>query len=407
MVAKTRRITPYYPEPTGSRFDRFAKSAEGLRLAEKNWYWKFRKPEKGANKQELPDRLDKKVIEEYGLDTIGFGNWVNQFNRLNFCAALEQALGDMELLLGKVKNGLGKTMLSIDWGGRGRKGAAALYHPTYKNVSLRRFTRPDKLLNRLSEIGIDTTPYLVKYFKPIRGQHQQRNWELTESGFIWALGSSGFGSLAHEYGHFIDNYMNVLQTNNGNSAGFASGLGLLPEPRSSKAEYSFTDIARTFFGTEPPSWLRETRDLRAALDGTPAVSSLYLLGIFIELYFDAEIVPIKARGAFGGEMKYTPNLNLKNLVSYCQMTKAKWTYWGSYVELWARIFEAWVQYKLEQKKIENTLLVSDYKKFEIQVKVVDGVEITKEVGRKVYPDRTSLKKTDKLIQNFLSIFAKY
>ena len=63
--------------------------------------------------------------------------------------------------------------------------------------------------------------------------------------------------------------------------------------------------------------------------------------------------------------------------------------------------------ELDSKGVSNTFLVGEAKKFEIQVKVVDGKEITKEVGRLCYPDATSVKKVSKEIKQILNIFAKY
>ena len=170
----TKRLTSFNPEPANSRLDAWYRSDGAEVLAKKNWWYKFRKPSK-PNTIDVPDRLDIDLCQTYGIYTITFGEWVSMFDRLNFCAALKPALEDLAsiVLVKKSPRELGKGELTIDWGGRGRKGAAGLYSSGYTTLHLRRFTRPDKLLAQLEDIGQNPADYLAKYFKPIRGQFGQ------------------------------------------------------------------------------------------------------------------------------------------------------------------------------------------------------------------------------------------
>jgi hypothetical protein len=385
-MSYTRRITPANPEPDGSRLDSYERS-DGAKLKGKryNWYDDFRSPKKRAY-EGLPPRLDIEIVEDYNLKTIIFGNWVKQFDRLNFCATLKIALEDLQIYIfnkKKITSGLGKKILTIDWGGRGKKGALGTYNNFYTILHLRRFTRPDKLLQRLAEIGQDTEPYLRNYFEPIKGQSGATNYQLNNKGYIWALGSSGFGSFAHEYGHFLDNYIGRKL---GAKDKFISGRGVMPVPPYKSTELTLEDIRYAFCGSR---------------HNTPTDAHYFMFTIFVELYYIKKI----KNTIFGKEEYYIPSVNLENLVKYCQRTGGKETYWLSFIEVWARLFETYTQIKLDAKGIENTFLVGQQKKFEIQVKVVDGIEITKEVGQLCYPLPSTVKKVSKQIDEILDIFA--
>ena len=380
-MSYSKRVTPYTPEPTGSRLDSYERSDGAIKKGSiNNWWHKFRTPSlRDEFRNELP-RLDIDVIERYKLKNIIFGNWVKNFDRLNFAACLGYALQDLQTVIGKVDKGLGKGKLTVDWGGRGKKGALGLYYSRDKIINLRRFTRPDKLLAKLAEIGQDTRPYINKYFEPVKGQGNSTNYQLNDKGYIWALGASGFGSFAHEYGHFLDNILGGIS---GAKSGFLSGTGVLPTAR----ELDRIDIERAFYGNN-----FKNNDFYAN----------YLFIVFLKLYYDKKE---KNAGILGKIEYYTPSNNLLNLEKYCLGTGGKETYWLSFIEVWARVFESYTQYILGTKGIENTFLVSDAKKFEVQVKIIDGQEITKEVGRLCYPSQESIKKYSKDIKNFLDIFA--
>ena len=381
----TRRITPANPEPEGSRLDSYERS-DGAKLKGNtyNWYNSFRTP-KSTPFDGLPRRLDIDLIDDYGLRTITFGNWVKQFDRLNFCALLSIALSDLEayVIAPKTKNivkGLGKKELTIDWGGRGKKGANGIFYSGSTLINLRRFSRPDKLLQDLAEAGINTAPYLSKYFEPVKGQSGGTNYQLNKQGYIWVLGSSGFGSFAHEYGHFLDNY---LGRKFGAKDFFISGRGVLPV----RQELTEKDILYAMTG----SYIQPNIEAK-----------VLMFQVFRDLYYDKKV----KRTVVGDDTYYYPNENLLNLEKYCKQTGGKETYWLSFIEVWARLFEVFVTNELSSKGVTNTFLVGDAKKFEIQIKVVDVKEITKEVGRLCYPTPSSVKKVSKDIKAILDIFAK-
>jgi len=373
----TSRVTPANnTEPYGSRVDSYLRSdgaeVRGMAL---NWYTKFRTPQpRKIDRDDILPRLDVEVIKKYSLSTITFGNWVKNFDRLNFCAVLDYSLNDLQNIIGKPSKGLGLKRLTIDWGGRGKKGAYGLYYSGNDVINLRRYTRPDKLLNNLAELGQDTSKYITKYFVKTQGQHSGTNYELNGQGYVWILGSSGFGSFAHEFGHFIDA---KLGKKINNPFGFVSGDGVLANIE----------------GTE--------EEIKKAFGKTSTFEETVLWVIFRNLYYDVK----KINRGLGVEQIYSPNENFKNLLRFIAKEQAKESYWCSFVELWARIFECYVQARLEDKGISNTFLVGDYKKFEVQVKVVDGKEITKEVGKLCYPTPSSIRKNYNNIKSFLDIFA--
>jgi hypothetical protein len=384
----TKRTTPFRPEPENSRLDNWYRSDGAEVKAKSNWWYKFRTP-KVKSYLDVPPRLDIEICKKYGVYTITFGEWVSQFDRLNFTATLKTALEDLDLLLPRKANSteIGKEMLTIDWGGRGRKGAAGIYNTDYQTLHLRRYTRADKLLKRMESIGENPNKYIAKYFDPVKGQFGQTSYQLNEEGYVWILGSSGFGSFAHEYGHFIDNYLGIqLKTI------MATGLGLFPY----KSTVTFKEIVEAFTQQPAPKYIVEPADMSLTEDIFSVQKHILLA--FMEIYYN----PIK-----GEKGLYKPSAALKRLHDYTLETLGKWSYWGSFIEVWARAFETYVQYKLMDRGIKNTFLVSDAKKFEVQVKVVDGKEITETVGRRVYPTKEEIKRVYKHIDAVMRIFATH
>lgn len=380
-INDTEKTTTYRPSPSDSRFDMWTGSEAAEQRAELNWFNEFRTPKiSTAQLTRLPARLDIQVIQEYNLRTIDFGNWVSQFHRSNFNALLNVSLKDLSSLVGS--NNLGKGILTIDWGGRGVRRALGVYKPLYKVINLRRHDRFDKLMTKLEQNGMSTRKYYDNFTEKIRGQKSTDSYTLNKKGIVWILGTSGFGSFAHEFGHFMDN---VLYEKSGtkyrkftNASNLFTGDSVLP----TEDTITESDLIYTLYGFKGYS----KADLNAL--------ELAFYEVFRISYFDTK----------GSILK--PNKNLKNLDYFCTKQGGKFEYWGSYCECWARIFEGWVQYALNKKGIQNTFLVTPEKKFEVQVKVIDGREVKAEVGRKVYVNSTTYPKINIHIKKILNIFAQ-
>ena len=383
LYSATQRSTTVNPAPNDSRFDFWTQSEGAESRAEFNWFNEFRTPKiSSASLTTLPARLDIDIVKKYNLRTIDFGNWVTQFHRQNFNAVLNVGLGDLAKLIGS--DNLGKGELTVDWGGRGQRRALGLYKSWVKVINLRRHERLDKLLKKVNSSQAD---YIISNYVELSSGHRgASNYSLNKKGVVWILGTSGFGSFAHEFGHFIDNILYEKTKHRFTNRGMFTGESVLPYD--SNAVYTDTDIIYSLYGYKTIA----TGLPITAADLTPLELAFY--NVFTKTYYNQQ------------NASWVASDNLKRLADYCAINQGQYTYWGSFVECWARIFEGWVQYALDKKRIKNTFLVSSDKKFEVSSKVIDGKEITRAEGRKVYPITSTYPKINKDILTILDIFAK-
>jgi len=384
VLIPTQRSTTFNPAPSDSRYDFWTYSEAAENRAEFNWFNEFRTPKiSNATLTKLPARLDIDIVQKYNLRTIDFGNWVTQFHRQNFNAVLNVGLADLAKLVGS--DNLGKGELTVDWGGRGQRRALGLYKSWVKVINLRRHERLDKLLKK---VNTSQSNYIIQNYVELGSGHKgSSNYTLNKKGVVWILGTSGFGSFAHEFGHFIDNVLYEKTKHKFVNRGMFTGESVLPYDGS--RTYSETDIIFMLYGYKNIA----TGLPYSAADLTPLELAFYQ--VFTTTYYKKD-----------ASQSWQPNDNLKRLVEYCAINQGQYTYWGSFVECWARIFEGWVQYALDKKGIKNTFLVSSYKKFEVSSKIIDGKEITRAEGSKVYPVSTTYPKINKYILTILDIFAK-
>ena len=147
-------------------------------------------------------RRDEFLIKQYGIKSIGFGSWVKNEDRINFLAILAVSFYDLSTML-KTTN-LGKNKLQIDWGGVGRKGAAGVFFGNYNLITMPRYKRPDKYLAQLENLGFDTTRLRQLFFEPITSVQRGTIYTLNKKGKAWIMQTAGWGSFAHEFGHFMD-----------------------------------------------------------------------------------------------------------------------------------------------------------------------------------------------------------
>lgn len=107
------------------------------------------------------------VVKKFKLKGVGFGNWVTIEDRINYTYSLVLALYDLNKIL-RFKYNIGFGLLGVAFGARGRGGALAHYEPGTDIINITRYK---------------DGPF-----------SKERRF----------FGSGGLGSLAHEYGHFLD-----------------------------------------------------------------------------------------------------------------------------------------------------------------------------------------------------------
>lgn len=93
----------------------------------------------GEHRTDLINYVDPdKVVRQFNLHSIEFGNWMNQEDRLNFLVATAASLADMASIFGVAHNRIGfKKDLSITLGARGKGGrAAGFFVPSYMVINL-------------------------------------------------------------------------------------------------------------------------------------------------------------------------------------------------------------------------------------------------------------------------------
>lgn len=132
-----------------------------------NFYSQFRGGIKLPRAHHDTNSLEQ-LVTYYNLKAIGFGNWVTQEDRFNYLQALKIAFFDLNRILAFPRNNIGIGNLSISFGARGKGKALAHFEPWSNIINITRY-------------------------------HNDEGDKKT----LWA-NTGGAGSLAHEYGHFLD-----------------------------------------------------------------------------------------------------------------------------------------------------------------------------------------------------------
>ena len=250
---------------TGSRAD--------LYWQREGWDEIFKKMRPGMK---LPGGLkvnDPNVIaRKFNLKGIGFGNWVTIEDRINYLYALVYAMYDLNKVLSMNFN-LGLGVLTVTFGARGVGGHLAHYESGSDIINISRYKQ-----------GI-FSPKSVRF-----------------------LTTGGIGSLAHEYGHFMDYFAGGSFEKNNSVYALSGG----------------SSVATDRVGISSP--IRTTMD-----------------EILERLIWK---VPGKVRSRFYARLLQTLE------------AADKGEYWIRRNELFARTFEAWVLWKLKQTGIRNYLLTS-------------------------------------------------
>ena len=339
----------------------------------------------------LNQRLDLDIIKIFNLYTIQYGNWVKMPTRVNFLVVLYSSLNDLKRIM-KLKNAIdiGKGVLALDWGGAGKRGANGYYRSGQYFINLRRFSRPDKLLNKMAELGINPAPYIDKYFDKENIANRGQILIPNKKGWAWLMGSSGFGSFAHEYWHFMDNF--VYDPNGkGVFTGFCSGSAVLP--------YKVTENGKQKIFNPENLPVADVADYFKFNESGVRGHILEARKIVIDLILGFYYVK-KGKD-------YVPSAKCKALFKYCTDFGAQPSYWCSTIELSARIFEIWVTIQKRKMNIEETFLVGELKKYGIQQKVLDGKDVSISDSKAIYVDTRAF--TPSLINKvfkFITIFEK-
>lgn len=390
------------PQYTGlKRIDRYTQLVAREKFLELQYWDKFRRPNIAAKLKNfvfggvLYDkynglRRDEYLLKHYQIKTIGFGAWVKNEDRINFLAALAMGLFDLQTIF-KTRN-LGKNRLQLDWGGIGRKNANGIFWGEYDLITMPRYKRPDKYLKMLEERFVDTSDMRRKYFDKVNVPNRGELMTLNKAGKVWIMGTAGWGSFAHEYGHFIDHYIADLR---GNGNFYMTGKNALPfipsediteAIKKGKAVFTEQTICKILTG----------RSLTYAQ-----------LNSYEQPFFDwLTAMYFTKRTSKSKGVNYIPNSQYRRLIRWAELTRGKWTYWGSIVELWARTFETYVAEVLQRKGVQNDFLVRPDKKFGRDIRYLDGGKVEVIDAVSTYPTAAHVWQNKKVFEKIINIFVK-
>jgi len=144
-----------------------AGSRADLYWQQNGWENLFNKMRKGIG---VPKKFSNDlsgISKRFNLKGIGFGNWLSIEDKINYTYSLVYSLYDLNKVLHFNYN-IGFGLLIVTFGARGRGSALAHYEPNTQYINITRYKR---------------------------GSEDKR---------IRFFNSGGVGSLAHEYGHFLD-----------------------------------------------------------------------------------------------------------------------------------------------------------------------------------------------------------
>jgi hypothetical protein len=295
------------------------------------------------------NRLPEFIINTYKLSGLEFGNWVNQVRRLDYCLSTIIALYDLQKILQLKNNNLGlNKSIGMAYGARGAAGALAHYEPSTNVINLSRDRRIDKIKNLFGNkvydnyVDTDVNDWL-KITNKLREQY------------------SGYGSIAHEYGHALD-YVLSEKFTKGRDTGLAGGSSSLYSYKSANSAYNHF--------------------IKAVYQSKDTVNELEQN--FIDCFEPFLFTKGKPTGYY------------RRIYDYAERSS---TYWSRFNEIWARIFETYIAYKLSKIGIKDNYLVRDGKgKYRI------------ELGKNalnVYPTFGEMAKHSRKIDKFIATINKY
>lgn len=289
------------------------------------------------------DRIPEVILNTYKFKGIEFGNWVDQTRRLDFCFNLFVGLYDLNKVL-KFDNNIGiyKT-ITLAYGARGAARALAHYEPPTQVINLSRDRRVDKVYTDMfgeKLVSYNSDP--VKYKRFAEDSRQSH---------------SGYGSFAHEYGHALD-YIIASKYCDRNKA-LSGGSVVIKTYKNANVAFAHYE-----------------QSLELAYDSSNIEDAFY--DAFTPILFSKSGIPT----GFYKRM-------------YDFATKKKNTYWIQQNEIWARVFETYIAYKLHKQGIKNKFLTADGKG-----KYKDELGTN---AKYVYPTFNELIKVEKQMDHFFKI----
>lgn len=250
--------------------------------------------------------LSDLILNKYKIRSIEYGNWVNQFRRIDFDLNFVVAMDDFEKVLNFKNNiGINKT-LNVAFGARGFSKAYAHYEHYNRAINLTRDRRVDKLKDTFNIDITDKNAY-----------KQVKEYARKEL--------SGYGSFAHEYGHFLD-YELAERYCPGRTTALTGGA--IPI-------YSYSNPQKAY------------DHVYDAINASKSQIEESVLDIMTSILFKISST---------GKISVTPYY--KRLYDFGEK---RGDYWLRTNEIWARFFEIYTAYKLHKKGIENLFLVRDKK----------------------------------------------
>lgn len=213
--------------------------------------------------------LENSIIKKFNIRGLEFGNWLNAEDRYNYVSATVMAFYDLNKILGFNYNiGINKYLI-LSFGARGKGRALAHFEPWSNVINI---TRYDK----------ETTA-------------KTKNESFSVTG--------GVGSMAHEYGHFLDYFFGTYIDQSKSNKSLTLG------------DATTTKFMGNYIKNSYRSLMHNVID--SIVYKKPGVFSNYYLGL---------------------KKKFTQE------------------YWFRHNELFARAFEQYISYKLENAGILNRFL---------------------------------------------------
>ena len=264
-------------------------------------------------------RVQYLILNTYKVGSLEYGNWVNQHRRIDFELSLLVALFDFNKVLKFNNNNVGiNGLLNIAYGARGMSSAFAHYEPLTKVINLSRDRRVDKQINPLTGRPIvtfkDNEQEYLRLKKTLREEH------------------SGYGSFAHEYGHFLDYILAEKFVKNRHIA-LTGGRSII---------YSYKNINQAYD--------HFLNSIEYSKNNTKIENCVY--EILNKLLFNVRY------NKAGKIVKISPTSYYVRLYNYANK---KGNYWMRLNEIWARTFEILIAYKLKQINIVDKFLVKEGK----------------------------------------------
>jgi hypothetical protein len=232
------------------------------------------------------------ITERYKINGVGFGNWLTIEDKINYSYSLNLAFYDLNKIL-RFKYNMGMGILSVTFGARGSGSALAHFEPWDNMINITRYKKGD---------------------------------DPKEERFFY---SGGIGSLAHEYGHFLDYFAGAYLSKDNEIYSLTNGISVSKQRtnRGSRLRNIVDDIMELIIWKKPNEVLSNYYSRLLQVIGDP--------------------------------------------------NSEKGSYWIRRNELFARAFEVYCSIKLQQMGIKNLLLVKSKYRSDVYLKVGEMEPIIK------------------------------